>query len=149
MPTGNEFSTITIPPYPLNLYSGQIDINANTAINLTTHPNSLLGLNATNGATLAITLPNVAAAVGMRYRLYMKTPIDTAGSIVTVTAGGQLMRGVILVDNQAVDIDPAASRLLTFIRNCPVGSYAEFISDGVNWQVTAATTLANGITVVV
>ena len=93
------------------------------------------------------TLP--APAWGCNFKFIVKTaPGGTAYTIVT-NGSATIIYGLITDINATTPTQPAnAEHTLSFVANTALpGDYAEFVSDGLNWYMQAATQADGGITV--
>lgn len=137
MSTGNEYNYISLPKkYPI------VTISANTTLNLTSHPNSLLAVNQA-GNTFLIMLPDVNKAKGLKYRLYVAT---TGASDVTIQANGtDTIAGCLIGGNGIVAGDGNGVYMEGGV--ITLGSWIELTSDGTQWQHLAVSSAVNGFTI--
>lgn len=135
--TGNVAGTVT----------GAVSSEVVTATNVITAAESgkTFFLHAAAGFTS--TLP--APALGLSFTFIVKSTATSNGYTITTNGGADIIYGVQVVaaDGGAADTASADDTVVFAHTNALPGDRAEFVSDGTNWYMTAATAAVNALTI--
>ena len=100
-----------------------------------------------HAAATVVTLPDVAASVGITYNFII---INAAANTVTIRATTACQRSVLIVETQAgvesISVVCLDRTDVIFTASAPAGSHYNIISDGTNWIGRGVSTIAVGFT---
>lgn len=94
-------------------------------------------------AGVALTLPAVATAKGVKYKFYVQTAFATTAY--TIVSTGNVIQGGAIVNS--VNVPAANENTITFAANAEtIGDWLELECDGVYWYAKGVGTAAGAIT---